>query len=212
MTGKIYCISNDINDKLYIGKTVRPTLQERFNEHCKDSLKVGREKRPLYNAMRCYGKEHFSITLIEECPISQLAEREQYWIDYYNTYYSGYNATLGGDGTILYDYALFVEDYQSGMLVIEIAEKYGCNQDTVTNALHLAGIDGHTNAINRSKNKVYQYDKSNNFIQTFESQRDAARYLISCGHKGSITSIATNIGRVLKGQRNTAEGFIWKTE
>lgn len=212
MTGKIYYISNDINDKLYVGKTVRPTLNERFTEHRKDSLKIGKEKRPLYRAMRKYGGEHFSIHLIEECEISKLAEREQYWIDYYNAYHNGYNATLGGDGAILYDYALFVEDYQEGMLIIEIAEKHGCSPDTVTNALKLANIDGHKNAIDRSKHKVYQYDKNNTFIQSFESQRDAARYLISKGHKGTITSIATNIGRVLKGQRKTAEGFVWKSE
>lgn len=54
--------------------------------------------------------------------------------------------------------------------------------------------------------------KNNNFIQEFDSQRDAARYLIEQGHQGAITSIATNIGRVLKGTRKTAEDFIWKTD
>jgi hypothetical protein len=27
LTGKIYCISNNINDKLYIGKTTYPTIE-----------------------------------------------------------------------------------------------------------------------------------------------------------------------------------------
>lgn len=210
MTGKIYCISNDINDKVYIGKTTYPTIEQRFQEHCKDSYKSNREKRPLYNAMRAHGHQHFTISLIEECELAELESREQYWIDFYDAYYSGYNATKGGDGKLLYDYGLFVEDYQSGMLVMEIANKYGCDSGTVTKALQLNGIDGHTNAINRSKTKINQYDKQGNFIQTFESQRDAARYLISQGHNGSITTITTNIGRVLKGTRKTADGFIWK--
>lgn len=210
MTGKIYCISNDINDKVYIGKTTYPTIEQRFQEHCKDSYKPNREKRPLYNAMRAHGHQHFTISLIEECELAELESREQYWIDFYDAYYSGYNATKGGDGKLLYDYALFIEDYQSGMLVMEIANKYGCDTGTVTKALQLNGIDGHTNAINRSKTKINQYDRQGNFIQTFESQRDAARYLISQGHNGSITTITTNIGRVLKGTRKTADGFIWK--
>ena len=177
-----------------------------------DSKKINKEKRPLYRAMQKYGIENFSISLIEECDFSILEKREQYWIDQLNTYHQGYNATLGGDGKILYDYTLFIEDYNSGMLVNEIANKYGCDKHTVTKALQINNVDGKINSINRLKHKVYQYDKENNFIQSFDSQRDAARYLIENGHKGSITSIATNIGRVVKGQRKSAEGYIWKTE
>lgn len=162
--------------------------------------------------MNKYGIEHFSIKLLEECDISILEQKEQYWINQLNTYHYGYNATLGGDGKLLYDYGLFIDDYNEGMLVQEIADKYGCDSSTITKALHLNNIDGHINDRNRRKNKVYQYDKNNNFIQEFSSQRDAARYLIEQGHQGAITSIATNIGRVLKGTRKTAEGFIWKTD
>ena len=43
MTGKIYCISNNINDKLYIGKTTYPTIEERFKEHCIDCKKIKSE-------------------------------------------------------------------------------------------------------------------------------------------------------------------------
>lgn len=34
----IYQITNDINGKIYIGKTER-TIQERWREHCRDYLK-----------------------------------------------------------------------------------------------------------------------------------------------------------------------------
>lgn len=209
MKGKIYCISNNINNKLYIGKTLF-TLQKRFEEHCKDSKKELKEKRPLYAAMRLYGIENFSIKLIEECELSELEERERHWINYYHTYTEGYNATLGGDGKILYDYDLFIEDYKKGMLVFEIAEKYGCDNHTVTKALHLAKINGRENSVNRRKIPVYQYDKLNNFIRSFDSATEAAKFLILQGSSGKISSIATNIGRVLKGERKTAEGYIWK--
>lgn len=212
MKGKIYCISNDINDKLYIGKTTYPTIEERFQEHCKDSRKTSREHRPLYRAMRLYGEEHFTIRLVEECELSILEEREQYWINYYDTYHNGYNATLGGDGKMLYDYNIFIEEYQKGNLIQEIAERYNCSTDTVTKAVRLANLDGGLNSRNRQKNAVAQYNKSGEYIQSFASHRDAARWLIEQGSKSNLTSLTTNIGRVVKGDRKTAEGYIWKAE
>ena len=65
----IYKITNQINGKLYIGKTNR-TIQERFKEHCRDYLKRGNEKRPLYSAMKKYGIRNFSIESIEECALN----------------------------------------------------------------------------------------------------------------------------------------------
>lgn len=47
--------------------------------------------------MRKYGLENFSFSILEECEESQLKEREIYWIATLDTYYHGYNATLGGD-------------------------------------------------------------------------------------------------------------------
>lgn len=210
MNGYIYCISNSINSKLYIGKTLNP-IEKRFSEHCRDSRKTGKEKRPLYDAMRKYGIENFHISLIEEVPLELLSEREYYWIKTKNSYEEGYNATLGGDGKIFYDYQVFIDDYKDGLLVNEIAEKYGCDPSTVTKALRLADIDGKENAFNRQKHKINCYDLEHNFIRSFDSQKEAAEYLIEKGHRGKISSISTNIGRVIKKQRKTAEGYIWET-
>ena len=162
--------------------------------------------------MRLYGEEHFTIRLVEECELSILEEREQYWINYYDTYHNGYNATLGGDGKMLYDYNIFVEEYQKGSLIQEIAERYNCSTDTVTKAVRLANLDGGLNSRNRQKNAVAQYNKSGEYIQSFASHRDAARWLIEQGSKSNLTSLVTNIGRVVKGDRKTAEGYIWKAE
>ena len=54
--------------------------------------------------MRKHGTENFEIELIEEISIDKLSEREMYWIEKYNSYHNGYNATKGGDGKQLYDY------------------------------------------------------------------------------------------------------------
>ena len=53
--GYIYKVTNDVNDKVYIGQTIR-TVEQRFNQHIKDS-----KKRDCYfhRAMNKYGCEHF---------------------------------------------------------------------------------------------------------------------------------------------------------
>ena len=81
----IYKITNDINNKVYIGKTAF-SIEKRFKEHCKDAFRDRNEKRPLYMAMQKYGIEHFHIEQIEECENINAADREAYWIGVYNAY------------------------------------------------------------------------------------------------------------------------------
>ena len=99
--GYIYKIINDINGKMYVGKTEHADVYKRWNEHLRDCKKDRSEKRPLYEAMNKYGVENFHFEVIEETCAPD--ERERYWIEKLNTYIgfkncNGYNATLGGDG------------------------------------------------------------------------------------------------------------------
>lgn len=209
MTGRIYCIFNNVNDKVYIGKTMH-SIEKRFQEHCQDARKARMEKRPLYDAMSKYGVENFQVRLVEEVDWSLLEEREQYWIDFCNSYHYGYNATRGGDGKILYDYAQLVEDYTLGMTIKEIAKKYNCSEDTASTAIHAAGFSGKENQINSFSQKVWQFDREGNLIRSFDSMTDAAKFLASHGCKGSEHSIRVNIGRVVNGERKSSRGFIWR--
>ena len=77
----IYKITNDINNKIYIGKTTRD-IDTRFWEHQK---KNGNSKSAIRDAINKYGVNHFTIEKIEECPVDKLNERERYWIAFYNT-------------------------------------------------------------------------------------------------------------------------------
>lgn len=58
--------------------------------------------------MRKYGIENFSIEELEKCSADVVNDREIYWINYYDTYHNGYNATLGGDGRPFVDYNLVI--------------------------------------------------------------------------------------------------------
>ena len=120
----IYKIFNDVNDKLYIGKT-SSTIEERFKQHISDSKKERHEKRPLYDAMKKYGIDKFHIEKIEEVENDEIAsEREIYLINKLRTYIgfndcNGYNATLGGDSKRYYNYEEIAKKY----LELKIKEK-----------------------------------------------------------------------------------------
>lgn len=94
--GFIYSIYNKISKKRYIGQTIQP-LHKRIYQHFQQANKG--INTPLYYAFRKYSRDIFEISLIEECEKLLLDEREQYWIDYYNTFNEGYNCDLGGKGT-----------------------------------------------------------------------------------------------------------------
>ena len=168
MNGFIYKISNSINDKIYIGKTLS-TIEKRFAQHQKDALKPEENNRPLYRAMRKYGPENFFVELIETVPLENLSEREKYWINYYHSYENGYNATLGGDGKQLYDYDAIVKHFLDGSLVKELADEFGCCTDTICQALRLGGLNPKTNSI-KSYSKALGVFKNDILIKYFESR------------------------------------------
>lgn len=96
-TTGIYKITNKTNNKCYIGQSVN--IEKRWYNH-KYSYKNSNTKdynSTFHTALRKYGIDNFSFEIIEECDITSLNEREIYWIEFYNSYYRGYNETPGGD-------------------------------------------------------------------------------------------------------------------
>ena len=202
MQGYIYKITNDINDKVYIGKTTN-SLEERFKEHCHDSKRRKNEKRPLYNAMNKYGIDKFHIELVEQCGLEILSKQESYWIEHYHSYSSGYNATLGGDGSILYDYNYIVSLYNKGYMCKEIAEILHCDCGTVRKALNLAKKDPTINALNHAKKPIKATFKDND-VKIFDSVTQAAKWLQENNYTSAtvLKGIIANIGRAATGKDN----------
>ena len=103
--GTIYKITNQINGKIYIGKTMR-SPQIRWQEHIQYSNQPARYNTPLYLAMRKYGVNNFKFEILvtEINNIEILNQLEQEFIQAYasNSHKNGYNVAIGGDGGRVY--------------------------------------------------------------------------------------------------------------
>ena len=209
----IYKITNKQNQKCYIGKTYKTNPLDRFEEHKKDSLKY--IERPLYRAFAKYGFSNFDFEVIEETDYPD--DREGYWINFFNSYGStGYNATLGGDGKKLFNDEEIIADYLLMQNQTEVAMKHGCHAKTVGDILDNYGvekIDSHTVLANKTGKKVQMLSKdTEEVLQTFNSQMEAARFLIENNYSKirDLRSLAAKIGLVCRGKRKTCSGFKWR--
>ena len=92
----VYMIINEINGNIYIGKTKNFT--KRWADHKADSVRG--TKYRIYNSMRYYGLENFSIHKIEEFEFEkECLEAEVSLIEYYKSIGAILlNMTNGGDG------------------------------------------------------------------------------------------------------------------
>jgi len=100
----IYCYENKVNGKKYIGKS--KDLTHRIKNHernfKKDFFEETRaENKPLWNAVKKYGRENFLFSILEKCSFSKLDKKEIYWIKELKSHVSenGYNIQFGGNQT-----------------------------------------------------------------------------------------------------------------
>ena len=88
----VYKITNNKNNKVYIGQTIRP-VRDRFNRHMNDAMHNVLDTH-FARAIRKYGPESFSVEIIDTAENQdELNLKEQYWIRYYDAVNSGYNET-----------------------------------------------------------------------------------------------------------------------
>lgn len=90
----IYKITNQENDKCYIGQSV--DVAKRWKDHAKCGLGIDTPVgNKLYQDMQDFGIWNFSWELLEECSREQLNDKERYFIDLYQSKDYGYNTTKG---------------------------------------------------------------------------------------------------------------------
>ena len=220
----IYKYTNNINGNVYIGQS--QDITARKNSHKNDALYGGKdENSPFHRAIRKYGIENFSFEILEECDKKDLNEREKYWINFYNSYHKGYNATSGGDHcekeegrpVLLYDLnGNFIKEIHN---IAATARELNVSYNTVYNVLkeerkstkgyqiRYKENDNFPNKINPYISRqggsyvVLQLDKNNNILNEYKSVNEAAR------QTGCDSSA---ISKVCRGKLKTTGGFKWK--
>lgn len=203
--GYIYKITNLLNQHSYIGQTSRNPY-DRWREHQEEAKGLRCRSRPLYSALYKYGITNFSFEIIEET--ENIIEREIYWIDFYNTYKNGYNATLGGEGTVRINVQEVLDLYNKGYNCRQIARLIKHKEDSIARILHQNNIIVKPNSYYRNK-AVSQYSKAGEFIQDFLSLNAAANW---CKEEGLLKGDGNvvSICNACRNKRKTAYGFIWK--
>ena len=93
MTCGIYCITNKINGKQYVGQAI--DIESRFRQHIEAD-----SNSKIHDAIEKYGVANFEFEIIIRCTKGELDEQEIKFIRLLDTYNNGYNQTIGGQGHV----------------------------------------------------------------------------------------------------------------
>lgn len=227
--GFIYKVDNQITGKSYIGQTSK-TVLERWLRHIRESnaaIDGRRQSFPLFHRMIIkYGVENFKCYSIEECDNNKLDEREQYWIQYYDTFNNGYNGTIGGQkqfsnniGRQVSCYTLDGDFIKTFNNVAEASKEY---------KIHPSNIRKNCNGISKTcANRIWKWGNQQEkiIIPTLDVKKkqhsipvlqltltgEVIAKFDSMLQAAKLTNVSyAGIQKVCKGKQKTAGGYLWK--
>jgi group I intron endonuclease len=182
--------------KEYIGQTVQDDFQIRLNGHVSDANSG--VKRHLYNAIRFYGWDQFTIEILHSFPREgnweeRLDDLEILEIVQRGTLApGGYNNETGGNRN-----KVLHEDTKALMSSVRSGDRHAMfgkhHDEEAKELIRLANVK-----------PVQQWSRDGTqLLRTFESVEEVS---------GGDKALAVNIGRVCNGKegRKTAGGFHWK--
>lgn len=207
----IYKATSITTGKVYIGQSCQ-TLEKRMHQHLSRAMTNYDPSNHFHNAIRKYGFQDFVFQVIEDNIVSDevLNEREKYWIEYYNSYYDGYNSTLGGDAGLRRDDLIIVALFHEGYTTKEICEMTGYNRSTIYNSYKANGLQEENNKRKneqtrlRCSERVEQYSLDGKYIKTYESATAAGQEL---GNQSAISGVCRQEQSAL-----SAYGYLFKYE
>lgn len=214
MTG-IYRIKNTITGKCYIGSAV--DIKDRWDKHNNALNKNKHHSIKLQRSYNKHGVNNFIFEIIKECePVKEIMlEREQHYIDLYDSYYNGYNCTKNAGSTLGYRHT---DDTKKKISIKQTGKKHseetkliwsqqrkGKNVWSKGKVLTKETKEKMKEARIGRKNpkhnslSILQYDLSNNFIKEW-------RDLVSLKEAGFNSGY---ISQVCYGRSKSSHGFKW---
>ena len=200
----LYCITNKINGKKYVGIT-KQGADRRFRQHISDSK---RYKTVLHNAIRKHGPDSFSLEILCKArSYDELMRMEKETIESLNTMHpNGYNMTYGGDANwrLVSDEAMKDRARKAGdkLLGFKHSKDFGEKISRAKKGKPLS--DTNLEAIRKSKSKpVVCIDNG----MVFYNGHEAKKWLKSVGFdRASYGPVVA----ACRGRAKTAYGFRWK--
>lgn len=197
----IYMHKNKINNKKYIGCTSQDRPERRWKNG-----KAYKTCTYFNNAIQKYGWDNFEHVIIEEGLFTEAYanEREDYWINYYDTKNpeNGYNINAGGYKSVspnaLAQALEWMEEHpEFGLERARIMQQWQKDHPTEAYEMRMANVQ---KAINARKKPVVCIETG----VVYESASDAARKV-----KGTNQS---KITMCCRDQRDTCGGLHWRYE
>ena len=218
--GIIYGWYNTKSEKWYIGQTIDE--EGRFKRHMDYAINK-KDDTYFHRALRKYGLENFVYCVLEDNILREnLNLKEIEWIEYYDSFYNGYNLTTGGDSKRiiseetkrkLSESHKGQHGYWNGKHLSEetkiklseshkglIGEKNPFHGKHHSEETKIKLSESHKGIPSPNRRKVSKYDLNGNFIKKYDCIKDAIKENPKC----------SNISKVCIGERKQAGGFIWK--
>lgn len=227
--GFLYIITNNVNDKVYIGQTTT-TVKARWSEH---KHEAGRKKPDMViaKAIKKYGVENFKIVELEKVEADSFEELNQLlnkkeisYIKQYDctSHKNGYNVTSGGDNRPDFQKEItYCFEPSTGILFkvfrsrAEAGEYFNARSSSITNAI-------------RFKRLYKGYYFTNNNIFDYVSKQPAKissipvkqykdgiliNTYVSCVEASNILGLDKfHIYNVCVGKNISSGGYVWRFE
>lgn len=176
----IYKITNQINNKVYIGQSLN--IEKRWSDHRTRPFRECIDyDKPLYRAIRKYGLDNFLFEVLEECTPEELDDKEIYYIKKFEATDKdkGYNIALGGYQGSHYDYFQIYQLWQSGKQCKEIQDIMGCSDGVVTKALRTYNIkEADTKSIIQNKKAYVALSVNKEPLKIFDSMASVYKFFL----------------------------------
>jgi len=196
---KIYLMTSPSN-KQYIGLTSL-NIKNRIKQHVYDSEnQIG--NRPICRTIKKYGIDNIKIEIIDYANSKEeMVELEIYYIENYNTYNNGLNATLGGDG--IFGYKRTGEQKE---VASERMKEYFKNIDNREKAsksikLYFESLESRDiNALNQHAKYFNVYKVDGSFVGKYINQTEVAE---------SLGINSQDVSHCLNKRHKTSKGYIF---